>query len=122
MEGPAVRETERHHLGAEPVRLGPAYAIRRGSHAFVCLRSGLGLTLHRHGGISISGVLGGGVSLLWGEANRRVWRNARDVRAFGFYRRHGERPTVYSGDARDIDWPRLDETLPRLGAFVGSDF
>lgn len=50
--------------------------------ALIATRYGIGLTIHRDGGVSFPGIpRAGGTSILWGKAKRRVERLGRDHRA-----------------------------------------
>jgi hypothetical protein len=60
-----------------------ASAHRRSGTISFFSRTGFGLSLHRHGGISLCGIPNsGGTSVLWGAANDRVKRLGKDHRAF----------------------------------------
>jgi hypothetical protein len=71
--------------GGVPSRSPIASLWRTGHHITLGLRSGYGISLHRHAGISLTGLpRSGGTSLLWGEANERVGLLGKDNRAFHF--------------------------------------
>jgi hypothetical protein len=56
-----------------------AAAHRGKGRVFITLSNGLGLTLHRNGGVSVCGMpRTGGTSILWGAVNERVKRHGRD--------------------------------------------
>jgi hypothetical protein len=80
----AERGVARLYLSTPARRQVVAAAHRhRGHVAFFAISSGLGLSLHRNGGISLSGVpRSGGTSILWGAVNDRVKRLGQHHRAF----------------------------------------
>jgi hypothetical protein len=84
------------YFGDGQTRQSVASVRINGGMALIATRPGLGITLHRYGGISFPGIPRmGGTSILWGKARERVERLGRDHAAF---------------------------RLGPIGVFIGSDF
>jgi len=67
-----------------PRRVWPMVtALRRGNgRLFLALPNGYGITLHRNGGVSFTGLpSSGGTSILWGACRERVRNLGKDHRA-----------------------------------------